>query len=308
MRYLIGKLLFFGGMLAAFFGLINGSIALFLGVSFSVFWKVPLSNHLHKSIQVLLKIAVIGLGFGMNLSETIETAGTSLGLTFFSVLATISLGLMLSKRMKIDKKLGYLLTSGTTICGGSAIATVSPVIKADTKNISISLGIVFLLNAIALLVFPVIGKYVGLSQHDFGLWCAIAIHDTSAVVGATLSYGEEALKIATTVKLSRTLWIIPLSVFSMFVFKTKATTIKLPYFILLFITAIILSDIGLLPMKVSGFIVLISKRLLVLTLFLVGTSISVKDIKNTGYKPLLMAVLLWVFIAVFSLSYILFID
>jgi len=265
---------------------------------------VPFKKYLHVGVQFLLKTAVIGLGFGMNLTETMEATSTSFKLTFFSVVATISVGFLLSKYLKIDKKLGHLITSGTTICGGSAIAAVSPVIQATSKNISIALGMVFLLNSIALLVFPVLGHYLDLNQHDFGLWCAIAIHDTSSVVGAALSYGEEALKIATTVKLSRTLWIIPLSIFSVIIFKTSLKKIRIPYFILLFIAAVFSADFQLLSEETTTILVLLSKRLLVLTLFLVGTSISVKDIRNTGHKPLVLAVALWIFIAIFSLSYI----
>ncbi len=308
MRYFSVRLLFVGCISAAFFGLLNGVMALLLGACFSLFMGVPFKKHLHSCIQFLLKIAVVGLGFGMHLRETIATTKTSFGLTFSSIFTTVFLGLLLLKYMKIDKKLGYLLTSGTTICGGSAIAAVAPVIKADTKVISIALGIVFLLNAVALLLFPMIGHLLGLSQHDFGLWCAIAIHDTSSVVGAALSYGEEALKIATTVKLSRTLWIVPLSLFSMFVFKTNANTIRLPYFILLFIVAIFISDFELFPLELSTIIVLVSKKLLVVTLFLVGTSISVKDMRDMGYKPFVMALILWGFIALFSLGYIMFIP
>ncbi|PCH77489.1 MAG: putative sulfate exporter family transporter [Flavobacteriaceae bacterium] len=308
MRIFLEKSLFFGGLLAACFGLLSGAMALMIGVVFSLCFTMPYKKHLHIGIQYFLKIAVIGLGFGMNLTETIAATSASFKLTFFSVVATISVGLLLSKFLKIDKKLGHLITSGTTICGGSAIAAVSPVIQASSKTISIALGIVFLLNSIALLLFPVLGHYFGLSQHDFGLWCAIAIHDTSSVVGAALSYGEEALKIATTVKLSRTLWIIPLSVFSVFVFKTSVKKIRIPYFILLFIVAVISTDFELVSEGTTMLLVLLSKRILVLTLFLVGTSISVKDIKSTGYRPLILAVVLWVFIAVFSLVYILFLG
>jgi len=304
MRIFLERVLFLGGILLTCFGVLNGAMALVLGIGFSIFCRVPFNKYLHVGIQFLLKIAVIGLGFGMNLTETMTATSTSFKLTFFSVVATISVGLILSKVLKIDKKLGHLITSGTTICGGSAIAAVSPVIQATSKTISIALGMVFLLNSIALLVFPVLGHYLGLSQHDFGLWCAIAIHDTSSVVGAALSYGEEALKIATTVKLSRTLWIIPLSIFSVIVFKTSIKKIRIPYFILLFIIAVFSTDFQLLPEETTIVLVLLSKRLLVLTLFLVGTSISIKDIRNIGHRPLILAVALWIFIAVFSLSYI----
>ena len=221
-----------------------------------------------------------------------------------SIIIIVILGTFLTRVFKIDLKLGHLITSGTAICGGSAIAAVAPVIKADSKTISIALGIVFLLNSIALFIFPPLGHFFNLNQNQFGLWCAVAIHDTSSVVGAALGYGDEALRIATTVKLSRTLWIIPLSILSMFLFKTKGEKIKIPYFIGLFILAIIINSYHILPAFITGNIVLISKRLLVLTLFLIGTTISLKDLKETGYKPILMAVILWFTISIFALFYI----
>lgn len=255
-------------------------------------------------ISYLLKIAVVGLGFGVFIKETIATSKESLALTFYSIFLTVTIGIVLTRAFKIDKKLGHLITSGTSICGGSAIAAIAPVIKAKSEIISIALGIIFLLNSIALLVFPPLGHLFQLTQQQFGLWCAIAIHDTSSVVGAALSYGDEALRIATTVKLSRTLWIIPLSIFSMFLFKSKGKKIKIPYFILLFIAAIFINSSGVIPEQVTGGIVFISKRLLVLTLFLVGSTISIKDLKTTGIKPIILALSLWIFIAIFSLVYI----
>ena len=254
----------------------------------------------------MLKIAVVGLGFGMFIKETLETSKDSFVLTFLSIVLTVTLGLLLSKLLKLNLKLSYLITSGTSICGGSAIAAIAPVIKAKSKTISVALGIVFLLNAIALLVFPTIGHWLNLTQQQFGLWCAIAIHDTSSVVGAALSYGDEALKIATTVKLARALWIIPLSIFSIFLFKSKGKKIKVPYFILLFLAAIAINSYHLIPAVASSTIVLISKRLLVLTLFLVGTTISIKDLKAIGFKPIGFALILWLFISVFALMYITF--
>ncbi|MEO8773315.1 MAG: putative sulfate exporter family transporter, partial [Gelidibacter sp.] len=246
----------------------------------------------------------VGLGFGMFIKETLETSKEGFNLTFYSIILTITLGIVLTKILKLDRKLGHLITSGTSICGGSAIAAVAPVIKADSKTISLALGVVFLLNSIALLIFPPIGHFFNLTQDQFGLWAAIAIHDTSSVVGAALSYGDEALRIATTVKLSRTLWIIPLSIFSMFLFKSKGQKIKIPYFIILFILAIIINSYEVLPTAITSNIVLISKRLLLVTLFLVGSTISIKDLKQTGFKPLVLALSLWIFISIFSLIYI----
>ena len=304
MKNLGPKLIYLGIVIAAMLGVINSPAALVLGFVFTLFLKNPFKTYSHKAIHYFLKISVVGLGFGMFLKETIQTGKEGLSLTFFSIVVTVSLGLILTRLLKIDLKLGHLITSGTSICGGSAIAAIAPVIKAKGKTISIALGIIFLLNSIALFVFPLLGHALDLSQTQFGLWCAIAIHDTSSVVGAALDYGDEALKIATTVKLSRTLWIIPLSIFSMFIFKTKGEKIKVPYFILLFVAAIVINSYQLLPTIATSTIVLFSKRLLVLTLFVVGTTISIKDLKNTGSKPIILAVSLWVFISIFSLLYI----
>jgi len=306
MKDKILKAVFFLIIVIALLGLINSPTALLLGFAFALIFKNPFIAYSHKAIHYFLKIAVVGLGFGMFIKETLETSKEGFSLTFYSIILTVSLGLLLTRVLKLDRKLGHLITSGTSICGGSAIAAISPVIKAENKTISIALGLVFLLNSIALFVFPVVGHFLHLSQSDFGLWCAIAIHDTSSVVGAALGYGDEALRIATTVKLSRTLWIIPLSVFSMFLFKTKGDKIKIPYFILLFIVAILINSYDLLPETATSFIVLISKRLLVATLFLVGSTISVKDLKETGLKPILLALILWIFISIFSLTYILY--
>lgn len=305
MKEFISKTVYFLLVVTTILGFVNSPTALILGFIYTVTFKNPFKKHEHKTIHYLLKISVVGLGFGMFLKETLETSKDGLGLTIYSILLTVTIGLVLTRLLKMDLKLGHLITSGTAICGGSAIAAISPVIKAKSKNISIALGIVFLLNSIALFVFPAIGHFLNLTQQQFGLWCAVAIHDTSSVVGAALDFGEEALRVATTVKLSRTLWIIPLSVFSMFLFKSKGERIKIPYFILLFIMAIIINSYHLLPEPTTKFIVLIAKRLLILTLFLVGASISIKDLKSTGIKPILLALFLWIFISVFSLAYIL---
>lgn len=304
MKAIVIKIIFFLIVIIALFGSINSPTALILGFVFAIIFKNPFKNYTYKAIHHFLKISVVGLGFGMLIKETLTTSKQAFGLTFFTIILTVTLGLLLTKILKVDKKLGHLITSGTSICGGSAIAAISPVIKANSKSISIALGIVFLLNAVALFIFPTIGHFLHLSQEQFGLWCAVAIHDTSSVVGAAMEYGEEALRIATTVKLSRTLWIIPLSIFSMFIFKTKGEKIKIPYFILLFVVAIFINSYHIIPTLITSEIVFYSKRLLILTLFLVGTTISVKDLKSTGTKPILLAVSLWIFISVFSLLYI----
>src|SRR5699024_6916888 len=215
---------------------------------------------------------------------------------------------LLIKLFKLDKKLGYMVSSGTSICGGSAIAAVSSVIKAPPKTISMALGVVFFLNAIALFIFPPIGHLLHLTQQQFGLWAAVAIHDTSSVVGAALDYGPKALKIATTVKLARALWILPVSFFSLWAFKNKNGTIKIPWFILLFILAMLINSYFKLPNLLTSTITTIAERMLVLTLLLIGSTLSFRDIKNTGTKPFMLALSLWVFVSVSSLYLILHFD
>jgi len=306
MKGVFSKTVYIVLVVIVFLGYINSPAALILGFTYALILDNPFKAHSRKAISNLLKISVVGLGFGMFVNETLETSREGLSLTIYSIFLTVSIGLLLARLLKMDLKLGHLITSGTAICGGSAIAAISPVINAESKIISVALAIVFLLNSIALIVFPTVGHFLNLSQEQFGLWCAIAIHDTSSVVGASLVYGEEALRIATTVKLSRTLWIIPLAIFSMFLFKTKGRKIKIPYFIILFIAAIMINSIEILPSEATDAIVLISKRLLLLTLFLIGSSISIKDLKLTGIKPMVLAFTLWMFISIFSLVYILY--
>ncbi|WP_394370060.1 YeiH family protein [Zobellia roscoffensis] len=300
------KAIFIGLALLVVSGWVNSPTALLLGFGFTLFFNNPFKAYCHKAIHSFLKVSVVGLGFGMFIKETLETSKEGFTLTFLSILLTVSLGFLLTKLLKLDTKLGHLITSGTSVCGGSAIAAISPVINAKSKSISIALGVVFLLNSVALFVFPAVGHYMHLTQHQFGLWCAVAIHDTSSVVGAALGYGDEALRIATTVKLSRMLWIIPLSLLSMFVFKTKGEKVKWPYFILLFIGAILVNSYHLIPAPATSLLVSGSKHLLVLTLFLVGSTISINDLKKTGIRPMVLAVLLWIFISVLSLVYILY--
>jgi len=305
MKVFLSKAVYFFIIILALSGFINSPTALILGFIYSIVLDNAFRTYSHKAISYFLKISVVGLGFGMYIKESLETSREGLSLTIYSILLTVSLGLLLTKLLKIDLKLGHLITSGTAICGGSAIAAISPIIKAKSKSISIALGIVFLLNSIALFVFPAAGHYLNLTQEQFGLWCAIAIHDTSSVVGAAVGYGEEALRIATTVKLSRALWIIPLSIFSMLLFKSKQEKIKIPYFIILFIAAIVMNSYHLIPEPTTHFIVLISKRLLIITLFLIGSTISIEDLKYIGIKPVMLALALWLFISIFSLLYIL---
>lgn len=287
-------------------GYVSSPVALVGGFLFSYFLGHPFLSLNSKAVNWLLKIAVVGLGFGMNLKETLAAGQDGFILTVFSISITLILGYFLGRLLKMNRKSSHLISSGTAICGGSAIAAVAPVINASEKDISISLGVIFLLNSIALIVFPPLGHLFGLSQHQFGLWCAIAIHDTSSVVGAAYTFGEEALKVATTVKLARALWIIPLSILSVFLFKGKGKSVKIPYFIFLFILAIIMNSYLAIPSVITGSITSISKSLLVLTLFLIGAGLSLDKIKSAGWKPMILGVSLWIFISISSILVIIF--
>ncbi|MFP3596701.1 YeiH family protein [Chryseobacterium sp. SIMBA_029] len=284
--------------------LVSSPIALALGFALAVCIGNPFEKHLHRYIQLLLQISIVGLGFGLKLNEALQAGKTGFTLTVMSIVTVMILGYFLGKLFKLEGKLSYLISVGTAICGGSAIAAASPIIKPSTKQISLALAIIFTLNSIALFVYPAIGHLLNLSQEQFGLWCAVGIHDTSSVVGAAGKYGNEALKIATTVKLARALWIIPVSLITMFIFKNKETKIKIPWFIGWFIVAIVLNTYFPAFETISTTITNISKSGLNLTLFFIGSSLSIETLKTIGVKPLAVAVLLWITISTGSLLFI----
>lgn len=262
----------------------------------------------HIAITYLLQFSVIGLGFGMNATAAISAGKEGFLLTIFSIFSTLVLGTFLGKWLKTDKKTSHLISCGTAICGGSAIAAISPVINSNENQTSIALGVIFILNSIALFVFPFIGHQLDLSQKEFGLWCAIAIHDTSSVVGAANKYGAEALQIATTVKLARALWIIPISLLTAFIFKNKSQKIKIPYFIGLFILAMLFNSYVPQTAAIAPYIVNVAKIGLTITLFLIGATLNINTLKAVGVKPLLQGVLLWIFIAGLGLASILYLN
>jgi len=292
--------------LACFFPWVNALISLIMGFSATILFGNPFHKINHTIINWALKVAVIGLGFGMNLQETLKVGQEGFWLTLSTIVITISLGLLLGRLLKINRKTSYLISGGTAICGGSAIAALSASINASENEISTSLGIVFLLNSIALIVFPVVGVYFGLSQYDFGMWSAIAIHDTSSVVGAAQTYGDQSLQIATTVKLSRALWIVPLTIFSMFIFKGKNRKMKIPWFIFIFIGVIVSCNYFPVNSNLTSSITDISKSLLTVTLFFVGAGISIKELRKTGWKPMFLGIILWVSVSVFTLMLVLY--
>jgi uncharacterized integral membrane protein (TIGR00698 family) len=274
--------------------LVSPPVALIMGVIIAQFFEHPSIN---KVTHLLLQVSVVGLGFGMNASSALKAGKEGILFTVFSILLTLILGFFMGKIFKIDKKISYLISTGTAICGGSAIAAIAPVIKAEEKQISVALGTVFILNAIALFIFPVIGHVLNLSQTQFGLWSAIAIHDTSSVVGAASRYGSEALEVATTVKLARALWIIPLAFISTILFSNKEGSINIPYFIGLFVVAMLVNTY----IPFSHYLVAVARAGLTLTLFLIGCGLSKKVLQSVGLKPLLQGVILWISISVAAL-------
>lgn len=277
---------------------ISPPVALLLGLLTTQFIGHPYLHLNSRATHYLLQISVVGLGFGMNVHTALKVGKQGFLFTVVSITGVLILGYILGKILKINKETSFLISVGTAICGGSAIASVSPVINAKEKQISVALGTIFILNSVALLIFPVIGHWLHLSQSQFGLWCAIAIHDTSSVVGASSKYGNEALQVATTVKLTRALWIIPVAFFSSIVFKSKNSKIKIPYFIGLFVVAIILNTYVPFFQKIGSYIVDISKTGLTMTLFLIGAGLSGKVLASVGSKPVLQGIILWILIAV----------
>ncbi len=285
---------------------ISPPIALLLGIAIAQFVGHPYLHLNHKATHLLLQVSVVGLGFGMNVNTALKAGKEGILFTIVSIFSTLVLGYFSGKLLKVEKKTSFLISAGTAICGGSAIAAISPVIKADEKEVSVALGTIFILNSIALFVFPFIGAQLHLSQSHFGLWCAIAIHDTSSVVGAASKYGNDALQIATTIKLTRALWIIPIAFLSSLAFKSKDKKIKIPYFIGLFVVAIIVNTYMPFAQKFSSYILQVSKSGLTLTLFLIGCGLSRKALASVGFKPMLQGLLLWIVISFTTLLVILY--
>lgn len=292
------KILFIILATLCFFPVVSPPIALFLGIIFvNIFGQVFNAD---KIIKIVLQVSIVGLGFGINLKQALQAGSEGFLFTVFSITLIVVLGIVLGYIFRIDKIITQLISFGTAICGGSAIAAIAPILKADGKQTSVSLGIIFLLNALALFIFPEIGQYFHLSQNQFGIWSAIAIHDTSSVVGAASKYGHEALQTATTVKLARALWIIPISFVLSFLNKSGGK-IKIPYFIGFFVLAILVNSYFPAIKEVTDYVVDFSKSSLKVALFLIGTGLSFQNLKNIGIKPLLLGIILWVVISVISL-------
>lgn len=297
------KIIFFFLLILSATGFISPPIALCAGIIFGLSLPHPYAADSKSLSKFLLQASIVALGFGMNLHEVLKAGRSGFLYTAIGITFTMLAGLAIGKILAVRGTTSYLISTGTAICGGSAIAAVGPVLNASEEEMAVSLGTVFILNSIALFVFPVIGKSLGLSQSQFGLWSALAIHDTSSVVGAASRYGTEALIIATTVKLARALWIVPLAFFTAAV-KHGKSKVTIPWFILFFFLAAVINTYGPQDAALSQKFFTLGKLGLTATLFLIGTSLSRSSIKEVGWRPLAQGVLLWLVVGSLSLYFI----
>lgn len=301
--------------LRSIFGLdsepISPPVALFVGLIFALCFGAPCQKFNKKLSKQLLQASVVGLGFGMNLVQSLKSGAEGMLFTIISVALVMIVGVWLGRRMRIEQKTSYLISSGTAICGGSAIAAVGGVLKANENQMAVSLGVVFILNAIALFVFPPIGRMLGMSDGQFGTWAAIAIHDTSSVVGAGQAYSATACEIATLVKCTRALWIIPLAFFTAYLYRNDAsatgkTKIAVPWFIVLFVLAMVVNtytpeSLTSTMQPIYQGIAMLAKRMMTVVLFAIGAGLSLKVVRQVGLRPLVLAVVLWIVIGIGSL-------
>jgi uncharacterized integral membrane protein (TIGR00698 family) len=301
----VNKAIFFGGVILAASGLVSPAIALLGGLVYGSMLTHPFQVEGRQLTKFLLQASVVALGFGMNLQEVLQAGRSGFVYTALSITAAMLLGLGLGYVIDVSKKSSFLISAGTAICGGSAIAAVGPITGASDEEMAVSLGAVFILNSIALFLFPAVGFALHLSESQFGLWSALAIHDTSSVVGATAKYGPSALAIGTTIKLARALWIVPLSLASAIVWKSKAR-IQWPWFIVLFCVAAMFNT--LLPQFHPAFGALnhMGKLGLTATLFLIGASLNKETLKKVGVRPLLQGLTLWMIVGGGTLVLIVF--
>ena len=306
---LLAKTLFFVAFILSFTGLLSPPIALSAGILFGLSFAHPFAAATRASARILLQVCVVALGFGMNLHEVLKAGRSGFVYTALGISFALLVGLAVGKVFGVRGNSSFLITAGTAICGGSAIAAIGPILHAEEEEMAVSLGTVFILNAVALLIFPPIGGALHLSQTQFGLWAALAIHDTSSVVGAAAKYGQEALVVGTTVKLARALWIVPLALVTAAIKKNKSTAhnqtqIQFPWFILFFCVAAILSTYVPAINYFSHAVFALGRLGLTATLFLIGTGISRSTVQEVGWRPLLQGVLLWIAVGLTSLYFI----
>ena len=294
------KILYFCCLLVIVSPWSSPPLALAIGLAFGLLVHNPYAKQTKALTKTLLQASVVGLGFGMNLSEVLHAGRSGFIYTAIGIAATMAAGMLLGRILKIESTSALLISVGTAICGGSAIAAVGPVAGAKEEEMSVSLGTVFILNSVALLVFPAIGLWAGLSQSQFGLWAALAIHDTSSVVGAASKYGAGALAVGTTVKLARALWIVPVAVGTAW-FKRQDAKIQWPWFILFFCLAAVINSYVPAGHDFYSLIYRLARIGLTITLFLIGSGISVATLRKVGVRPLLQGVILWLLVGTISL-------
>ena len=287
------------GILLAVFAIWSGSAvaSIFTGIIYSLILNLP-DNFITKSAgPILLQIGIVILGLSISLTKAFSVTGSYLPSISLLVIITFFLGIYIGKLIGLDKKLTLLIASGAAICGGTAMVAIAPIIKARPKDLLTAITLIFLLNALAIIIFPIIGLYLGLSQDQFGAWAAMAIHDTSSVIGAAMVYGEEAVETAATLKLGRTLWLIPLILLLSYKYQDKSSTkFQLPFFVIFFIIAIAIGSFIDLNSETLSFIKLISQSFLLLGLFCIGSQIDKKVLSNISVKPLQLVLILWIIV------------
>ena len=287
-------------------------LSLLLGLLFALTLGQPFPKQSRTASKYLLQAAVVGLGFGLDLTTVIKVGSHGVLVTLFTIATTLALGMLIGRFFAVERKAAMLISVGTAICGGSAIAAVGPVIRANDEEMSVSLGTVFILNAVALFLFPLIGHWLQMSQDSFGLWSALAIHDTSSVVGATSGYGTRALEVGTTIKLTRALWIIPVSFAFAYIERRYAQKhkivegldqpkLQIPWFIGLFILASVFRSLEPGLAAIENGMMAVAKALLSLTLFLIGAGLSRAALKKVGFRPLLTGIILWLIVGISTL-------
>jgi uncharacterized integral membrane protein (TIGR00698 family) len=299
----VPKNIFFAGLILAASGYLSPPFALAVGLAYGFAFVHPYRLDAKRLSTLLLQASVVGLGFGMDLQQVLQAGRSGFIYTAASISFVLLLGWGLGRFLKVKQRISFLISTGTAICGGSAIAAVAPISGASEEEIAVSLGTVFVLNSVALLAFPAIGSALHMTQTQFGLWAALAIHDTSSVVGATAKFGAVALAVGTTVKLARALWIVPMSVGTAIVKKSKAR-IHWPWFIVFFCLAAVANTYVHYFQPVYPELKHLGVIGLTVTLFLIGTGLSMKTLREVGARPLLQGVLLWVIVAVGSLTLI----
>ena len=297
------KTVFFLLLVLSSTGFISPPIALCAGIIFALSLEHPYAADSRALAKFLLQASVVALGFGMNLHEVLKAGRSGFLYTALGIGFALLAGLLIGKIWKVRGTISYLISTGTAICGGSAIAAIGPIVQASDEEMAVSLGTVFILNSIALFIFPSIGAGLDLSQSQFGLWSALAIHDTSSVVGAASRYGNEALLVATTVKLARALWIVPLALATAAV-KRSRSKIQIPWFIFLFCLAAVINTYGPQEPRLSEMFFRLGRLGLTVTLFLIGTGISRRTLEEVGWRPLAQGVFLWILVGVTSLYFI----